>query len=465
MKINASQIDSASLNLAIQQATSGSAFSGNFVAYVSNSGWLGNTVVYTTGGLQLIRGSKIFETSPTVPYSGGTGTAPSTRWVLDQVASYSGWANSTFIDSAGLTSASGQLSTNLFTTGSGLYTSIFNTGAALSRVSVTGGGLMQRADITGMGGTTVYSLGNQIIISGGAGGGGSSNTSVTGSAAISAPNFTGVGNVVVSYDGTYVLVSGTSSAAGVPNTVTTTGTYILAGGYTFSGSPFVPIPTQPSGAANILFVSGASGILSARDSAVSGVLYDQMTGISGAIVVGAQVTNNYFITGTGLVSVNSSASGSVNNTINITSGNVSVSNTGTTTNTINVTNGTLNNNFNLSGITGNFVNLSFYFDSSTLATGLNTLEAMVGRSFYFTGYGIGVINTGTQGFFSGSFYQRTQTNVKTNFVDFSLNSGTFFTGKGNFAQEITGLNRVGLDIYRIGTGITGLSIGLFGVGY
>lgn len=157
---------------------------------------------------------------------------------------------------------------------------------------------------------------------------------------------------------------------------------------------------------------------------------------------------------------NTLSSGILNNTYN-SSGTFTNNVTGNVNNVYN--GGTITNNIGYT--TGNFVNISFYYDEYNLYTGLNSIEAFVGRSFTFTGYAIGVINSGTQGFFSGSLYQRTPTNSKTNFINFSLNSGTFFTGIGGFSQEITGLNRVGLDIYRIGTGITGLSVGVFGVGY
>jgi hypothetical protein len=106
--------------------------------------------------------------------------------------------------------------------------------------------------------------------------------------------------------------------------------------------------------------------------------------------------------------------------------------------------------------------MSFYFDQYSLYTGLNIIESFVSRDFNFTGYALGTINSGTQGFFSGSFYQRDQSNTKTNFLDISLNSGLLFKSSGGFSQPISGLNRVGLDIYRIGTGITGLSVGFFG---
>lgn len=119
----------------------------------------------------------------------------------------------------------------------------------------------------------------------------------------------------------------------------------------------------------------------------------------------------------------------------------------------------------VSGVTGNFVNISFWYDEFTLATGLNTIESFVSRDFTFTGYGIGSITALTQGAFSGSLYQRTPTNTKITFVNFGMPSTQSFTGRGGFSQVISGLNRVGLDIYSIGTGITGLSVGLFGVGY
>ena len=155
------------------------------------------------------------------------------------------------------------------------------------------------------------------------------------------------------------------------------------------------------------------------------------------------------------------SSGTINNTFQ-SSGAV-INNVNGSTNNFLGNNSTVINN--ASGITGNFVNLSFYYDPTVLSTGLNNAEAFIGRSFFFTGYALGCINTGTQGFFSGSLYQRTPTNVKTNFINFSLRSGQFFTGVGGFSQEITGMNRLGLDIYLIGTGITGFSVGIFGVGY
>jgi len=488
-KISVTQINESQLNVFVQASVSGAAFSGNLVNYVGSSGWLGNTVVYSTGGSQDITGSKRFLDPVLVSYSGGTGAAPSARFVLDQDLALSGVLSAQSISSASLVAASGILAAQNVASSGVLQTEINSlsgyvggASGALSAIRVTGSSTIALADFTGLGGTLVIHSGDKIYISGAAGGG-ASNTSVTGSSAISAPNFTGVGNVVLTYDGTYVKVSGIAGADAtlsgyVENSfVHRYGNEDITGVKTFVSSPLVPAATIGPQAINLAQLSGASGVLVAAQA----------------------VTNNYWITGTGVVTTSFNSSGDINNTFSITSGNtyvwntgtttstftiysgdVSVSNSGTATNTFNTSgtttvtnNGTATNNFNgqttnvtnLSGITGNFVNMSFWYDSLNLSTGLNTIEAFVSRSFFFTGYGLGAINSGTQGYFSGSFYQRTPLNTKTNFVDFSLNSGMFFTGVGGLYQEISGMNRVGLDIYRIGTGITGLSVGLFGVGY
>lgn len=406
MLINArSQIDQASLALVIQQATSGAAFSGNVLAYVNGGGWLGNGVVYVTGA-QDITGIKRFLDSPRVPYSGTSGSAPSAKWVNDQIGSYSGWAANTYV-----------LPSTLTATGAAIYTLIVNASGALTgqggggsdnvgdwnSVYTTGdqsiGGIKSFAvsplvpATIGMlvGGTEATNYDDLISVSGGLQaqiGAGGSSVKVTGSSSIASPNFTGAGSVFLSYDGTYIRVSG----------------------------------------------SGAGG--------------------------GGGITNNYFITGTGVVAA--SSTGNVTNTINVTSGNITIISSGTVNNAFN---GTVNQTTNIGVATGNFVNMSFFFDEFTLATGLNQVESFVGRTFTFTGYALGAITSASQGFVSGSFYQRNQTNVKTNFVDFSLGTSMVCSGRGDFAISITGMNRVGLDIYQIGTGVTGLSIGLFGLGF
>lgn len=505
--ISVRQINAAQLQLAVQQYASGDAFDANILAYLNSSGALGPVAMTLTGN-QTATGVKTFLNSPIVPYSGSTGAAPSRLYVDTQDLAISGVLAGQSATSASLVSTSGVLSaqtvlvSGILATGISILSGYVNgASGALSAVRVTGSATIPIAHFTGLGGTLIIHSGDYVLVSGAASAGGGSNTSVTGSAAISAPNFTGVGNVTLTYDGTYVKVSGASASSilvtgsaaintpnftGIGNVVVSyNGTYVLVSGIagadatlsgyiensfvhrygnesitgvkSFVSSPLVPNATITGQAVNFGQLSGVSGVLSS---------------------LAGGTTNNYYITGTGVVTVLNS--GTITNTYSITSGNTTVFNTGTSTNTfnnsgnINVTSsGTVTNNFNgavnnvtnLSGITGNFVNISFWYDQYNLATGLNSIETFVGRSFTFTGYGLGTINSGTQGFFSGSFYQRTPTNTKTNFVDFSLNSGLYYYAAGGFNQEISGQNRVGLDIYRIGTGITGLSVGLFGVGY
>ncbi len=405
------QIDSPSLTAFIVNAMSGAALSGSLAPYFQSSGWVGDGVVYRTGA-QSITGVKTFLDSPRVPYSGNTGTAPSTLFVLDQIAALNASSSALYLSRgttpdivSGLKVFTGAVQVgNPTSTGHAvnLFTLTGATGSLLS-LRVTGSAPIQIASMSGLGGTVILWSGNNIFISGAAGGGGgSSNTSVTGSSAISAPNFTGVGLATLTYDGTYVRVSGATdltTSGYFENNFVHRGLFNdnISGLKTFTGAVGVGVPTNSGHAVN----------------------QGYLTGVSGALI--SQLAPG--------------------NTIN----------TGTF--------------FTFTGITGNFVNMSFYFDEFNLYTGLNVIESLVSRDFFFTGYAIGVINTGTQGFFSGSFYQRNTTNVKTNFINFGHNSGQFFTAAGGFNQIISGMNRVGLDIYRIGTGITGLSVGLFGVGY
>lgn len=134
-------------------------------------------------------------------------------------------------------------------------------------------------------------------------------------------------------------------------------------------------------------------------------------------------------------------------------------------NAYNSVSGVVSNSVSVSGITGNFVNMSFFLDQYSLSSGLNVIEGFVARDFTFTGYALGAYNSGTKGIITGSIYQRTTTNTKVELIPFSFNSGVFFSAQGGLIKTISGMNRVGIDILGIGTGVTGFSIGIFGVGY
>lgn len=419
MLINVNQLDSVGLTLFIQQASSGAAFSGNALNYLTNSGFIGPLAVWTSGGAQTVRGIKTFTSPIGVPYTGGTGDSVARLYVDQSISAASGVVNTSLIGASGVLSAS-----------------LIATGAALSAVKVTGSSIISTVNFSGLGGTLVFTSGSFTFISGAAGGAGSSNTKVTGSAAIATPNFTGVGSVTLTYDGTYVRVSGagsTDSSGYFETNFVHRGlvTESISGLKIFTGALGVGNPTATGHAVNLGYLTG-----------VSGSLYTSITGMTGY-----NVYNTFNITGTGSITNNLSATGNMTNVFNV-SGNI------TNVSTVNI--GT---------ITGNFVNMSFYFDQYSLVTGLNQVESFVSRDFIFTGYALGVINTGTQGFFSGGLYQRTATNTKVAVTQFSLNSGMFFSGRGDFNQTVSGMNRIGFDIYLIGTGITGLSVGIFGVGY
>jgi len=426
------QINQTELTNAIALASSGSAFSGNLQAYLLGSGWVGPNVVYTTGANQTISGVKTFIDSPFVPYGGATGTAASKKFVDDSVLA-----------------ASGQILLNLVTTNTAQSISAAktfdvpvtvatptNSGHAVNAYYLSGVSGVLAAAGGGGGGTpnAVTTTGNEVI-------GGFKQ--FTGSPLVPAPTQPS-GAVNLSYLSGVSGILASSAGGGSPNSVTTTGNEVIGGFKQFTGSPFVPAPTQPSGAVNLSYLSGVSGVLA---------------------TVGGSTTNNYYITGTGVVAASSNASGNVNNTFSITSGTTNVTNSGVSTNTYNITNGTTNTIYNIAQITGNFVNLSFFFDEYNLVTGLNLMEAFIARDFTFSGYALGLVNSGASGaFLSGSLYQRTTGNAKVPFVNFSLNSGRYIYISGGLNQPISGMNRIGIDIYRVVPGMTGLSVGVFGAG-
>lgn len=113
-------------------------------------------------------------------------------------------------------------------------------------------------------------------------------------------------------------------------------------------------------------------------------------------------------------------------------------------------------------MTGNFTNISFFFDEYSFITGVNLSEVFVGRNFILTGYSLGLITSGTVGTTSGSLYQRTLTNNKTIFANFEINNGLLSYVSGGLSQQISGMNRVGIDILAKASGATGLCVGLFG---
>jgi hypothetical protein len=428
-KISVYQINQSELALAIQQNASGAAFSGNLVAYALAGGFMGNNVVSTTGGAQSVAGSKSFTSPVGVPYAGTTGETVARLYVDQSIAAASGAVNAD--------------------------------AASLSFVSGVSGSLFAR-DLSISGAL-------QTLISAGGGGGGGAPNAVftTGTQGITGVK-TFVNNPLVapptapSGAANLLYVSGVSGAlqtlitagggAGAPNSVTTTGTYILVGGYTFSGSPLVAPPTLPSGATNVLYVSGASGALNtqmtnasgflfARDALISGILNATITGASGALAGGGGggVINNFYITGTGTFNNTFSASGNITNTFNAVD----------------------------SLIVGNFVDISFFADP--VSTGLNLFEAHVAHSFMFTGAAFACRTSGfgpaLGGILSGIIYQVDSNNTQQTLYTFGFQSGVIYSGSPLQSVLVTGRNRVGISITNVLSGIEKFSVGVFGGSY
>ncbi len=118
-------------------------------------------------------------------------------------------------------------------------------------------------------------------------------------------------------------------------------------------------------------------------------------------------------------------------------------------------------------ITGNYVNLSFYFDP--VATGLATAEAFISRNINVTGYALGAVTSGagpliSGGMLTGRLYARNPDNSTQIFQTFTFNSGVYYSFSGNLAVPLTGNQRIGVDILSSLSGIAKFSVGVFGFG-
>lgn len=115
-------------------------------------------------------------------------------------------------------------------------------------------------------------------------------------------------------------------------------------------------------------------------------------------------------------------------------------------------------------VTGNFVNVSFFLEP--VATGLNLAETWVGTPFTMTGFALGCIESGAKPFFggilSGNIYVRSMNNSKTIIRNFTFDTGQFSFFSGGFAQTISGMYRLGVDVTNTMSGISRFSIGMFG---
>lgn len=87
MLIAVKQINQIDLTNFVNSVSSGAAFSGNLNNYVNASGWLGNQVLYGSGGTQQVLTTLNFTVSPNVPYVGNTGSATNYLLVVNMINS------------------------------------------------------------------------------------------------------------------------------------------------------------------------------------------------------------------------------------------------------------------------------------------------------------------------------------------------------------------------------------------
>lgn len=409
--------------LAFVQAASSGAFSGNWIAYLGLSGTLGGYVAYPAQNNTWV-GTNTFLTPPLVPYTGGTGAALNFQAALNLIT-------------GSLVSMSGAITVGYFP------------------------------------------LAGNVIVSG--------YNTFTGAVGVGAPvNLGDAVNVTYLRIVSGVLQTGINGFAPA-GFVTLTGFEQILGQKSFTGSPLIPSPITGSGAANLAYVSGVSGVLSGTITALSGSML-AMSGVlagaggggspnsvttTGNELIGGfkQFTGSPFvpspITGSGVANLAyvSGVSGVLSGTISALSGSVA-SMSGALQQGIANASSTL---YLISGtVTGNFQNYSFWMDP--VGTGLNLIEHHVGgMGFVFTGAafacrisGNGPVNGGI---LSGKLYQVDSNNTEQTLYSFTYTSGVLYSGSPGFGVYVTGRNRVGISLTNGLSGLGKFSVGLFGANF
>lgn len=171
-----------------------------------------------------------------------------------------------------------------------------------TQVRITGSTTLTIADFTGIGGTLVFWSGGQVFISGGAGGGGGV-TSLNG--VVGAVNLLGTGLVSTSIDGQTIIISGDNSISG---NVALTGQQsiaysnsvgsILSGNMAQTGATLLSVILN-TGTQNVLFTSGASGVLQSQINSLPTTAYVNGIGInlSGNLTTTGQTLQNFIFGG------------------------------------------------------------------------------------------------------------------------------------------------------------------------
>jgi len=459
-------------------------FTGLLGSYYQTSGYFGGYIVYSSGGNQTIYGTKSFFTSPNVPYSGSTGSAPSQQFVIDQISG-----------------VQSQITTlNAYTTAS--------------------------AHLTGTERFLGYKYFDQVVINSG---------QITGQLTVPTPTSSGDAVPLIYLQNTISnLLNG--------NLLTSTGNQTASGIISFfnGGTIYAPIATTPSGVvpltqlnttgSNILALLSATGSnLQAQINALNLAAFASVTGFAGVLTFNAQ-SGNIFSQGRGTVTCTQNGNifnvsghtldgytGSFLGSIQINSGISSqfigygynynaiphvfpqlINNSGDplleyyvsgrSTSGFNIvfsntvgTSGYSLSYFGFTG-TGSIINvvqgpqgapslipitpitLNTYF--RTGLTGAALWEWQLPQDFVLTGINLGCRVTGSGAWYSGSIYTVDTNNNQTNFTGLYLNSGQYFStincSNNFFFAQSPG--SIGIDILSLSSGMSKISIGLFGYG-
>lgn len=266
------QINQTELNAAIAAAITGGNFSGMLNAYTAASGYLGPTILYVSGGDQLVHGVKAFESSPLVPFSGAnTGSAASQAYVDQKIVFYIDSLSGT-ITGGFVTLADNQtiLGYKIFTGAVGVGVPTQSTHAVPYSVLTYVSGLLQ----SGIENVTVA---DAVTLD--------TDQTVTGRKTFVVSPYV---PIPTNPSGAVPLSMLTGVTVG--NTVFTTGNQTISGIKTYVQSPLVPLATLPNQAVNLQQlnalgvsmggVTGFGGVQSLNGStgSASGAVYLQGAG-------------------------------------------------------------------------------------------------------------------------------------------------------------------------------------------
>lgn len=397
--------------------------------YADNVGASSVFIVNTTGN-QTVSGIKTFLQSPVVPVAVTSNQAPQLAQLQalgNTIGGVTGFAG--VIDINGTSGASG----HVYLQGAGTVSVIqcgpifYVSGLTANNTQFYSARVLLASGTTGF--SFVYQSGFPVL-----------------------PTVVGVGEISggfpVSFVGATVYNSTTGGFSVALNTASPSG-------YVYS---FDAVPTF-SGGSGFLGLQGAAGVigpsLTPRGNWTSGTIYNALD----VVYVTGGFVQSYIATNTALATNSNQPTGSGNANWQILASGVSgVGPQGP----VGPTGG-----ISLSGtITGNFVNMSFFFDP--VYTGLNVVEAFSSFAFTATGYAVSCRTSGfgptNGGIFSGTLYQVDFNNTQQTITGFTLSSGVIYSSGAAMSILVSGRNRVGLSITNTLSGLGQLTIGVFGLG-